>query len=128
MAAGRISGRSGTRLATAAGAAAVAALACAAAPRVLERRVAQVLGVDRQLAARMLAATRERLPTTSYWMRAGSFALASSGPMGALPPHLRERPVRALVGKLLERPGDVLFYLGDLQAPQDGPCRGLVEA
>jgi hypothetical protein len=123
-----MSGRSRTRLASAAGAAAVAALACAAAPRVLERRVAQVLGVDRQRAARMLAATRERLPTTSYWLRAGSFTLASSGPVGALPPRLRERPLRSLVGKLLERPGDVLFYLGDLQAPQDGPCRGLVEA
>jgi hypothetical protein len=123
-----MSARSRTRLATAAGAAAVAALACAAAPRVLERRVAQVLGVDRRRAERMLAATRERLPATSYWLRAGSFTLASSGPAGALPARFRERPVRSLVGKLLERPGDVLFYLGELQAPQDGPCRGLVEA
>jgi hypothetical protein len=123
-----MSAPSRVRLATGAAAAAVVALACAAAPRVVERRVACVLGVDRRRAARMLAATRERLPATSYWLRAGSFTLASSGPAGALPPDLRERPVRALVGKLLERPGDVLFYLGELQAPQDGPCRGLVEA
>jgi hypothetical protein len=123
-----MSRRSRARLATAAGAAAVAALICAAAPRVLERRVAQVLGVERGRAGWMLAATRERLPATSYWLRAGSFVVASSGPAGALPPHVRERPVRSLVGKLLERPGDVLFYLGHLQAPQAGACRGLVEA
>lgn len=120
-----MSGRSRT-LATAA--AAVAGLACAAAPRVVERRVACVLGVDRRRAALMLAATRERLPAASYWMRAGSFTAMSSAPAAMLPARIRERPLRALVGKLLERPGDVLFYLGDIEAPQDGPCRGLVEA
>jgi hypothetical protein len=119
-------GRSRTRLA--AGAVALAALACAAAPRVVERQVARVLGVDRRRAAGMLAATRDRLPATSYWMRAGSFTAMSSAPAAPLPARIRERPVRSLVGKLLERPGDVLFYLGDLQAPQDEPCRGLVEA
>jgi hypothetical protein len=121
-----MSRRSRTRAAAAAGA--VTALACAAAPRVVERRVARVLGVERRRAAQMLAATRQRLPAASYWMRAGSFTAMSTAPAAALPARLRERSVRSLVGKLLERPGDVLFYLGHIQAPQDGPCRGLVEA
>jgi hypothetical protein len=94
----------------------------------LERRVVRVLGVDRPRARAMLGAARERLGARDYLARAGSFLVATSAAGRVLPGRARELAIRSLVGKLLERPGDVLFYLGELPEPPGGACRGLVEA
>ena len=107
---------------------ALAALGRAAGRAGLERRVARVLGVERPRARAMLAAARERLGAGDYGARAGSFLVATSPAGRVLSARARERAIRSLVGKLLERPGDVLFYLGDLPEPPAGSCRGLVEA
>jgi hypothetical protein len=115
------------RLPAAAGVLALAALA-AAGRRLLERRVSSVLGVEPRLAAAMLAATRGRLAGADYGARAVSFLAATSAAGRLLPARRRERAVRSLVGKLLERPADVLFYLGELPDAPAGSCRGLVEA
>jgi len=115
------------RLLTAAGVLAVAALG-GVGRRPLERRVSSVLGVEPELAAAMLAATRRRLARADYGLRAVSFLAATSVAGPLLPAPRRERAVRSLVGKLLERPADVLFYLGELPEAAAGSCRGLVEA
>jgi hypothetical protein len=94
----------------------------------LERRVARVLGVERSTARGMLAAVRDRIGARDYRARAGSFLVATSPAGRVLPAPAREFAVRSLVGKLLERPGDVLFYLGELPEPPAGACRGLVDA
>jgi hypothetical protein len=96
--------------------------------RLLERRLARVLGIERARAAEMLAAVRERLSPASYRIRAATFLAATSAPARLLPSRARERPVRSLVGRLLERPDDVLFYLGELPAAPSGSCRGLADA
>jgi hypothetical protein len=106
----------------------LAALGRAAGRAGLERRVGRVLGVDRPRARAMLAAARERLGARDYGTRAGSFLVATSPAGHFLPDRARELAIRSLVGKLLERPGDVLFYLGELPEPPAGSCRGLVEA
>lgn len=94
----------------------------------LERRVARVLGVERPAARVMLAAVKHRIGARAYRVRAGSFFVATSPAGRVLPAAARELAVRSLVGKLLERPGDVLFYLGELPEPPAGACRGLVDA
>jgi len=104
------------------------ALGGVAGPAALERRVARVLGVERSTARLMLAAVRQRVGVRDYRVRAGSFLVATSRAGQVLPAAAREFAVRSLVGKLLERPGDVLFYLGELPEPPAGPCRGLVDA
>ena len=110
-----------------AGLLAAAVLAGAAASPLLEWWVAKVLGVERRRAAAMLATARLRLPAPNYAARAASFVAATSPPARFLPARIRQRPVRSLVGKLLERPDDVLFYLGRLPDAPAGPCRGLAE-
>jgi hypothetical protein len=96
--------------------------------RLLEGRVARVLGIELPRAAAMLAAAEARLGAAGFAARSASF-LAATAPGGRLvPAAARARGVRALVGKLLERPADALFYLEEVPAVQDGPCRGLVEA
>jgi hypothetical protein len=94
----------------------------------MERRVGRVLGVDRPRARAMLAAARARLGAPDYLARAGSFLVATSPAGRFLPVRARQLAIRSLVGKLLERPGDILFYLGELPEPPAGSCRGLVEA
>jgi hypothetical protein len=94
----------------------------------LERRVARVLGVERSTARVMLAAVKLRIGARGYRVRGGSFLVATSMAGRVLPGAAREVAVRSLVGKLLERPGDVLFYLGELPEPPAGACRGLVDA
>jgi hypothetical protein len=104
------------------------ALGGVAGPAALERRVARVLGVEGSTARVMLAAVRQRIGPRDYRVRAGSFLVATSRAGQVLPAAAREFAVRSLVGKLLERPGDVLFYLGELPEPPAGSCRGLVDA
>lgn len=104
------------------------ALARVAGPAALERRVARILGVERSTARLMLAAVRQRIGVRDYRVRAGSFLVATSRAGQVLPAAARELAVRSLVGKLLERPGDILFYLGELPEPPAGACRGLVDA
>jgi hypothetical protein len=115
------------RVAAAAAVLALAVLA-EAGRRLLERRVSSVLGVEPGLATAMLVAARGRLTAADYGLRAVSFVVATSAAGPLLPAGRRERAVRSLVGKLLERPADVLFYLGELPEAPGGSCRGLVEA
>jgi hypothetical protein len=96
--------------------------------RLLERRVARLLGIERPRAAAMLAAAEARLGAAGFAVRSASFLAATAPGARLVPAAARARAVRALVGKLLERPADALFYLEEVPEVQEGPCRGLVEA
>lgn len=88
--------------------------------------VATVLGIDVRRSEVLLAGLRERVVRRDYLLRAAGFLAATTFPgMAALPAGLRRRAVRGLVRLLLERPADVLYFLGETDQPPSGSCRGM---
>lgn len=94
-----------------------------------EDHVANTIGVDRELATRMLERARERLGATEYDARAAAFLAATTFPGTLVPADgARRRAVEGLVGPMLQQRIDGLVYLGQVDQPPDGPCQGLLRA
>lgn len=92
-----------------------------------EDHVANTIGVDRELATRMLERARERLGTAEYDARSAAFLAATTFPGTLVPADgARRRAVAGLVGPMFEQRIDGLVYLGEVDRAPDGPCQGLL--
>jgi hypothetical protein len=92
-----------------------------------ERLVAERLGVEEELATRLLERAREHYGDTEYDARAALFALAYRGPSSlVVPDSLRRSTAEALVGPMLDTPAANLAYAMPDRDPSRDSCLGLV--
>jgi hypothetical protein len=95
-----------------------------------EEHVADVLGIELDLARELLDGMRETTGGLDFEARATAFVGATTFPGSEiLPQGVRERAVRRLVLEMIEEPSQNIGYLGLVPPDQIGigaPCSGLV--
>jgi len=84
----------------------------------LERRAAEMLGLDTKTAAALLGQARSELGPTQYRIRLLGFVVATSAIRRALPGAVRRRAVGAFLSGLVATAADTLAYLG-LATPRE---------
>jgi hypothetical protein len=94
--------------------------------RLLTRRLARELGVERAVAEQLDALARDRLGPRRHAARLAAFALATGPARRAIPERARARAVAAYLDEALRDPQEMLFALGLSDTPVTTPCGGLL--
>ncbi len=91
--------------------------------------VASKLGIDTELATRLLARAREHYGEPEYGARAASFAIAFREPLGGLiPARLRRAAAEAMLDPMFSTPVAALAYAEGIRDPALPTCPGLIRS